>query len=63
MGSLYPSALSLFVRLNARITDLVFEPVSLLWLLTGGLFLLGYLYDYWTLNEQIDDVNANLGKG
>lgn len=30
---------------------------ALLWFLTGGLFLLGYLYDYWTLNEQIDEVN------
>jgi hypothetical protein len=26
-------------------------------LLTGGLFLIGVLYDFWTLNEQIDDVN------
>ncbi len=31
---------------------------GLIWLLTGGLFLLGYLYDYWTLNEQIDEVNT-----
>lgn len=30
---------------------------ALLWLVTGGLFLLGYLYDYWTLNDQIDEVN------
>lgn len=30
---------------------------GLLWFFTGGLFLLGYLYDYWTLNEQIDEVN------
>ena len=30
---------------------------ALLWFLTGGLFLLGYLYDYWTLNEQIDEIN------
>jgi len=30
---------------------------GLLWLLTGGLFLLGLLYDLWTLNEQIDEVN------
>lgn len=28
------------------------------WLLTGGLFLFGYLYDYWTLNEQISERNA-----
>ncbi len=30
---------------------------GLLWLLTGGLFLVGYLYDYWTLNEQVDERN------
>lgn len=29
-----------------------------IWLLTGGLFLLGYLYDYWTLNDQVSEVNA-----
>ncbi len=32
---------------------------GLLWLCTGGLFFLGYLYDYWTLNEQVDEVNKN----
>jgi len=32
-------------------------PTALLWFLTGGLLLLGYLYDYWTLNEQVDEVN------
>ena len=30
---------------------------GLIWLLTGGLILLGLLYDLWTLNEQIDEVN------
>ena len=30
---------------------------GLVWLFTGGLFLLGWLYDFWTLNEQIDEVN------
>lgn len=30
---------------------------GLIWLLTGGLFLVGYLYDYWTLNGQIDEIN------
>lgn len=30
---------------------------GLLYLLTGGLFGLGYLYDFWTLNEQISAVN------
>ena len=34
-------------------------PTALLWFLTGGLFLLGYLYDYWTLNEQIDEANRS----
>ncbi len=34
---------------------------ALLWFLTGGLFLIGYLYDYWTLNEQIDEVNRDSG--
>jgi hypothetical protein len=31
---------------------------GILWLITGGLLGLGYLYDYWTLNEQITVVNA-----
>ncbi len=30
---------------------------GILYLLTGGLFLLGILYDMWTLNEQVDDLN------
>jgi TM2 domain-containing membrane protein YozV len=30
---------------------------ALLWLLTGGLFLLGWLYDFWTLNDQVDEIN------
>jgi len=30
---------------------------GLLWLVTGGLFLIGYLYDYCTLNDQIDERN------
>ncbi|HVK98727.1 MAG TPA: TM2 domain-containing protein [Dongiaceae bacterium] len=34
---------------------------GLIWLLTGGLFLLGYLYDYWTLNDQIDELNRGNG--
>lgn len=32
-------------------------PTGLLYLCTGGLFLVGYLYDYWTLNAQIDEIN------
>jgi len=31
---------------------------GLIWLFTGGLLGLGWLYDLWTLNEQISDVNA-----
>lgn len=29
---------------------------GLLYLFTGGLFLLGVLYDYWTLNQQINEL-------
>ncbi|MGB5695311.1 MAG: TM2 domain-containing protein [Polyangiales bacterium] len=31
---------------------------GLLYFLTGGLFLIGVLYDYWTLNEQVSEANA-----
>jgi TM2 domain-containing membrane protein YozV len=31
---------------------------GLLYLLTGGLFLIGLLYDLWTLNEQVSVINA-----
>ncbi len=31
---------------------------GVLYLLTGGLFLVGYMYDFWTLNRQITDINA-----
>jgi TM2 domain-containing membrane protein YozV len=30
---------------------------GIIYLLTGGLFGLGYLYDFWTLNEQISQLN------
>ena len=30
---------------------------GLIWLLTGGLCLFGLLYDLWTLNGQVDEVN------
>ena len=30
---------------------------GILWLCTGGLFSLGYLYDLWTLNTQLTTVN------
>ena len=31
---------------------------GLLYLLTGGVFLIGIVYDYWTLNDQISEVNG-----
>ena len=27
--------------------------------LTGGVFLVGVLYDYWTLNEQVHEKNMS----
>jgi len=30
---------------------------GILYLLTGGFLLIGVLYDYWTLNDQISDIN------
>jgi len=30
---------------------------GLLWLFTGGFFLCGWLYDFWTLNDQVDALN------
>jgi TM2 domain-containing membrane protein YozV len=35
---------------------------GLIWLLTGGLFLVGWIYDFWTLNEQIDELNRRYRK-
>ena len=31
---------------------------AVLYFFTGGLFLLGVLYDYWTLNRQVDERNT-----
>lgn len=36
---------------------------GIIYLLTGGLFLIGVLYDFWTLNSQISDKNAGLLQG
>ncbi|HSG89783.1 MAG TPA: NINE protein [Pseudomonadales bacterium] len=36
---------------------------GILWLLTGGLFLVGLLYDLWTLNEQVDELNRDARLG
>ena len=33
---------------------------GLVWFFTGGLFLLGLLFDFWTLNEQVDEKNRGL---
>jgi TM2 domain-containing membrane protein YozV len=30
---------------------------GIVWLLTAGLLGLGWLYDYWTLNPQVDEIN------
>ncbi len=30
---------------------------GILYLATGGLFGIGYIYDYWTLNEQLSQIN------
>ncbi|QTN32849.1 NINE protein [Akkermansiaceae bacterium] len=32
-------------------------PTGILWLLTGGLFGLGWIYDFCTLNGQVDERN------
>jgi len=31
---------------------------GLLYLLTGGLFFIGYIYDFWTLNDQLTILNS-----
>lgn len=31
---------------------------GILYLLTGGLFGVGYIYDYWTLNDQLSQLNS-----
>lgn len=36
---------------------------GLIYLLTGGLFLIGVLYDFWTLNTQISIRNAERNSG
>lgn len=33
---------------------------GILYLLTGGLFMAGIIYDFWTLNEQISLVNREI---
>jgi TM2 domain-containing membrane protein YozV len=31
---------------------------GIIWLFTGGVLGIGWLYDLWTLNEQISEINA-----
>ncbi len=33
---------------------------GIIWLLTGGLFLIEWLYDLWSFNEQISEVNRDM---
>ena len=33
-------------------------PTAILYCFTGGFFLIGYIYDYWTLNAQISEINS-----
>ncbi len=35
---------------------------GLLWLFTGGLLMVGVVYDFWTLNDQITIRNAEVSK-
>jgi TM2 domain-containing membrane protein YozV len=36
---------------------------GILYLLTGGLLLIGILYDFWTLNQQVSEVNTGRQAG
>lgn len=31
---------------------------GLIYLFTGGFFFIGYLYDFWTLNDQVSQLNS-----
>lgn len=33
---------------------------GIIWLCTGGLFTIGWLYDFWTLNQNISEQNRSL---
>ena len=35
---------------------------GVIYLFTGGLFLVGYVYDYWTLNTQVSEINRASGR-
>jgi TM2 domain-containing membrane protein YozV len=36
---------------------------GLVYLCTGGLFLIGVIYDFWTLNQQISEINIVSDRG
>lgn len=36
---------------------------GLIWLLTGGVFLIGYVIDFCTLNKQVDECNRKAAEG
>jgi len=35
---------------------------GIIYLCTGGLFLIGYIYDFWTLNDQVSLINGSRQK-
>ena len=35
---------------------------GVVYLLTGGLFLVGIIYDFWTLNAQVSEINHTLSR-
>lgn len=34
--------------------------IGVLYFLTGGFFFIGVIYDFWTLNDQINEFNKNM---
>ena len=65
---LYLRLVSLTLRAQlANRASFVFDIITtalvtgILYLFTGGLFLIGWFYDLWTLNRQIALVNAEHG--
>ena len=35
---------------------------GIIYLFTGGFFLLGILYDFWTLNDQLTEINTEMSR-
>ena len=46
------------MRLSVFQTELARNLTGILYMFTGGLFGIGYVYDTLTLNEQVEEVNA-----